>query len=331
MSWPRGFRPVSHGTVALINRCVTAGLVKKQRSEGDARQVEVHLSSRGKKLVERIALRHHEQLQTLQDVFRVAHVRLRAPFGLLAAATSRSINRLLLLSAFALVIGLVSSAGAALLLGGDPALYQPVFLSERLADIPLSGRPSPRPGRHSDPRRRRTHCGPHGAVRHREDPRPRHSGSARSHSFRQEPVCRRKSPFSNRCRQPVAIGSGGPLRRRRAHHHDGRRRGIIAGAGLSSDSGGTQGAAGCGSLRRYGRRVRHAAGGGPPGGGAAVVRTAAKELVARCSQLRGGRLPAPAVGRPRPPCSRCRHPKCPSSRSRPAASQVLPAACCRPR
>jgi DNA-binding MarR family transcriptional regulator len=64
----------SHGTVALINRCVSAGLVDKQRSDGDARQVEVHLTSRGKQLVERIAMRHHEELQSLRDVFTVAYV-----------------------------------------------------------------------------------------------------------------------------------------------------------------------------------------------------------------------------------------------------------------
>ncbi len=64
----------SHGTVALTNRCVTAGLVNKYRSDGDARQVEVHLTARGKKLVEHIARRHHEELQSLHEVFRVAHV-----------------------------------------------------------------------------------------------------------------------------------------------------------------------------------------------------------------------------------------------------------------
>jgi DNA-binding MarR family transcriptional regulator len=64
----------SHGTVALINRCRNAGLVDKQRSDGDARQVEVHLTARGKQLVERIALRHQEELQSLAEVFRVAHV-----------------------------------------------------------------------------------------------------------------------------------------------------------------------------------------------------------------------------------------------------------------
>jgi DNA-binding MarR family transcriptional regulator len=64
----------SHGTVALINRCVSAGLVEKRRSNGDGREVEVHLTSRGGRLVERIAIHHHEELQALRDVFRVAHV-----------------------------------------------------------------------------------------------------------------------------------------------------------------------------------------------------------------------------------------------------------------
>lgn len=64
----------AHGTVALINRCVSAGLLVKQRSAEDARQVEVHLSARGKQLVERIAVRHQEELQSLREVFQVAHV-----------------------------------------------------------------------------------------------------------------------------------------------------------------------------------------------------------------------------------------------------------------
>ena len=64
----------SHGTVALINRCVSAGLVNKRRRDGDGRQVEVHLTSLGTRLLERVAMRHHDELQSLRDVFRVAHV-----------------------------------------------------------------------------------------------------------------------------------------------------------------------------------------------------------------------------------------------------------------
>ncbi len=63
-----------HGTAALISRCVRLNLVGKRRSADDRRRVEVHLTSRGLKLVERIAIRHRDELQSLRDVFRVAHV-----------------------------------------------------------------------------------------------------------------------------------------------------------------------------------------------------------------------------------------------------------------
>jgi DNA-binding MarR family transcriptional regulator len=63
-----------HGTVALINRCVASRLVVKQRNRDDARRVQVDISPRGLRLVERIAKRHRAELQALREVFRVAHV-----------------------------------------------------------------------------------------------------------------------------------------------------------------------------------------------------------------------------------------------------------------
>ena len=63
-----------HGTAALITRCVALRLVSKRRSAGDGRCVEVHLTPRGQKLVERVAARHREELRSLREVFRVAHV-----------------------------------------------------------------------------------------------------------------------------------------------------------------------------------------------------------------------------------------------------------------
>lgn len=63
-----------NGTAALIARCVALRLVSKHRSAGDGRRVEVHLTPRGQRLVERIAVRHREELQSLREVFRVAHV-----------------------------------------------------------------------------------------------------------------------------------------------------------------------------------------------------------------------------------------------------------------
>jgi DNA-binding MarR family transcriptional regulator len=64
----------AHGTAALVNRCLALGLVSKHRSNEDARRVEVHLTARALALVERIAARHHDELQSLRSVFRVAHV-----------------------------------------------------------------------------------------------------------------------------------------------------------------------------------------------------------------------------------------------------------------
>jgi DNA-binding MarR family transcriptional regulator len=63
-----------NGTAALISRCVRARLVVKNRSRDDARSVQVHLTSRGAKVVERVAARHREELRSLQNVFRVADI-----------------------------------------------------------------------------------------------------------------------------------------------------------------------------------------------------------------------------------------------------------------
>jgi DNA-binding MarR family transcriptional regulator len=64
----------NHGTVALIDRCEAARLVRRLRNKGDARRVEIHATQRGRKLLERIAARHRRELQSLRAVFRVAGV-----------------------------------------------------------------------------------------------------------------------------------------------------------------------------------------------------------------------------------------------------------------
>lgn len=64
----------NHGTVALVNRCEAARLVRRVRSKDDARRVEVHVTARGRKLLEQIAARHRRELQSFRDVFRVADV-----------------------------------------------------------------------------------------------------------------------------------------------------------------------------------------------------------------------------------------------------------------
>lgn len=60
------------GTVALVKRCEAKGFVTKRRSAIDARRVEIHLTSRARKLVERIASRHLDELERLAEVFRAA-------------------------------------------------------------------------------------------------------------------------------------------------------------------------------------------------------------------------------------------------------------------
>jgi DNA-binding MarR family transcriptional regulator len=63
-----------HGTVALIDRCAALGLVERRTSAEDARCVEVHLTAKGRRLVERVATLHRNELQSFRDVFRVANV-----------------------------------------------------------------------------------------------------------------------------------------------------------------------------------------------------------------------------------------------------------------
>lgn len=62
------------GTVALVQRCESNGFVTKRRSALDARKVEIHLTPRARKLVERIASRHLDELERLARIFRVADV-----------------------------------------------------------------------------------------------------------------------------------------------------------------------------------------------------------------------------------------------------------------
>ena len=64
----------AHGTTALIGRCCAAGLVRKRRHGADARRVEVHLTPRGRRLLDRAAARNRGELQSLRAIFRVAYV-----------------------------------------------------------------------------------------------------------------------------------------------------------------------------------------------------------------------------------------------------------------
>jgi DNA-binding MarR family transcriptional regulator len=66
-----------HGVVTLVTRCEQAGLVRRQDNRDDGRLVEVHLTAKGRRLVERLAAEHQAQLGTLAAV--IAAARMSAP------------------------------------------------------------------------------------------------------------------------------------------------------------------------------------------------------------------------------------------------------------
>lgn len=51
-----------HGMVALVTRCENAGLVRRQASKVDLRQVEIHLTEQGAACVAELAQRHADEL-----------------------------------------------------------------------------------------------------------------------------------------------------------------------------------------------------------------------------------------------------------------------------
>ena len=60
-----------HGVVSLISRCEAAGLVRRSMSSSDKRRVEVKLTGKGEKCLERLARLHRNELVTLQGEFAV--------------------------------------------------------------------------------------------------------------------------------------------------------------------------------------------------------------------------------------------------------------------
>lgn len=63
-----------HGTVALVSRCESAGLVRRETDPDDKRQVRVYLSSAGERRLMRLARVHRDELQSLASVFRVNRI-----------------------------------------------------------------------------------------------------------------------------------------------------------------------------------------------------------------------------------------------------------------
>jgi len=56
-----------HGVVALVSRCESLNLVRRQTSAADLRQVEVHLTAQGQHVVDQLALQHRDEVQTFMD------------------------------------------------------------------------------------------------------------------------------------------------------------------------------------------------------------------------------------------------------------------------
>lgn len=65
-----------HGVVALISRCEAIGLVQRQQSEGDKRQVEVRLLKEGERMLTQLAELHRAELQSLPGVFPIPMINL---------------------------------------------------------------------------------------------------------------------------------------------------------------------------------------------------------------------------------------------------------------
>lgn len=60
-----------HGVVSLVSRCEKLGLVRRQQGKTDRREVEVHLTPEGEKMVAQLARLHRDELLNLQGIFHV--------------------------------------------------------------------------------------------------------------------------------------------------------------------------------------------------------------------------------------------------------------------
>jgi DNA-binding MarR family transcriptional regulator len=66
-----------HNAVGLVTRCEEAGFVRRRASSVDARLVEVHLTAKGARALERVALRHESELAALSKVIASARAQAR--------------------------------------------------------------------------------------------------------------------------------------------------------------------------------------------------------------------------------------------------------------
>jgi DNA-binding MarR family transcriptional regulator len=63
-----------HGVVALVSRCEALGLVRRQVSEIDRRQVEVHLEKAGERVLAKLAELHRTELKSLEGAFQIPQI-----------------------------------------------------------------------------------------------------------------------------------------------------------------------------------------------------------------------------------------------------------------
>lgn len=60
-----------HGVVALVTRCEKLGFVERRPGRSDGREVEIHLTDKGERTIERLARAHRQELLRLQGVLAV--------------------------------------------------------------------------------------------------------------------------------------------------------------------------------------------------------------------------------------------------------------------
>ncbi|KAF0164811.1 MAG: MarR family transcriptional regulator [Rhodocyclaceae bacterium] len=58
-----------HGVVALISRCEIRGWVTREQGKTDRREVEVHLTAKGERMVAQMAQLHRDELLSLEGGF----------------------------------------------------------------------------------------------------------------------------------------------------------------------------------------------------------------------------------------------------------------------
>lgn len=57
-----------HGVVALVDRCARLGLLERRPGRRDGREVEIHLTGKGMRTVQRLARLHRDELQRLEGL-----------------------------------------------------------------------------------------------------------------------------------------------------------------------------------------------------------------------------------------------------------------------